>query len=76
MLAHTSLLVRRVQAFTSKAVLDSQLQLSPTGELQLTVKVDLTIANYIWLSTGMTGSGDKQDVITFWSEAAKALATH
>lgn len=76
MLVHTTLLARRLQACTSKAVLTSQLQLSPTGELQLTVKVHLTLANYIWLSTGMTGSGDEQDVIAFWSEAAKVLATH
>ena len=42
--------------------------------MQLTVKVDLTLSNYIWQSSILAGGSTILDVAVFWSAAAKTLA--
>ena len=55
------------------SALTSQLQLSPSGQVQLTVKVNLTLSNYIWQSTILAGGSTLRDVAAFWSAAAKTV---
>ena len=42
--------------------------------MQLTVRVDLTLSNYIWQSSVLAGGSTVSDVAAFWSAAAKTLS--